>query len=389
MTGRICYLHVGTGKTGSSAIQYALTAERHTLLERGYFYPNATGNFHAVLAGKPTTGNAGGIYSALKRRHAASAFERIRSLSRHEEHLVLSCEGFSNCSAASLNGLAAQIRELGYRTKCLVFFRPQADVIVSSYLQQVKANRLEPRITLDDYARQQLARPSRRWNWLARAEKLEAAFGDLTVKWYPSVVQNGPEAVPNAAFAWLGVERGGAGSAPIINPTPGREALVVLREANARGFGGKRFADALLTRAHRLGKLGSRVSLEPSLREEIEEATRESNAALLERYCPDLSVSDALNLRKPPQVSDLPLDNELVERLTEIAETAAGTPRTIAAILDRTGFKPGSAHAVAGRIRPISNLRWLVPKPKRVGAPARRSASGERQRRARHHRDVN
>jgi hypothetical protein len=48
MSARTYYVHPGTGKTGPSAIQYALTGARGMLKANDYVYPDASENFHSV-----------------------------------------------------------------------------------------------------------------------------------------------------------------------------------------------------------------------------------------------------------------------------------------------------------------------------------------------------
>ncbi len=51
MTKRICYIHVGPHKTGTSAIQWFLQENRAELLEHGYFVPESEtkrGAHHAL-----------------------------------------------------------------------------------------------------------------------------------------------------------------------------------------------------------------------------------------------------------------------------------------------------------------------------------------------------
>jgi hypothetical protein len=205
---RICYLHVGTGKTGSSAIQYALTQKHHELLKAGLLYPDASGNFRAVRAGKPTSGNATSIVVLVHAGNITAALDIVRDYASRPEHLVLSCEGFSNVSAASLQKFAAGLAKLGYVSKCLVLFRPQFERMTSSYLQQVKANKSSARLPLERYARRTIGKNiQRRFNWYERAKKLESAFGkpNLTVLWYPALRRRGLDGVPAAVFEWLGV----------------------------------------------------------------------------------------------------------------------------------------------------------------------------------------
>jgi hypothetical protein len=327
MDRRICYVHVGTAKTGSSAIQYALTRRHDALLARRYLYPDAAGNFKAVLAGKPTAGNASSINTCLRDGQIERAIQLLRPFCAQPHHLVLSCEGLSNHPGATLQQFGAGLRDLGYEARCLVLFRPQYELVVSSYLQQVKTDKIDRDMSLDAYADKQFKRvgSTSRWNWFARAQSLEQAFGagNVTVKWYPAIARVGTGAVVRAAFVWLDLLSVYDASDPatdstVVNPTPGREAFAVLRSVNASGEGGKNFADAFLAKAQQEGLLGSRIRLGRSAMEKIDRATRNDNTALLERYCPELSASMELQL---PIVEepDSPVDENVVAELTKIA----------------------------------------------------------------------
>jgi hypothetical protein len=291
MIDRTCYLHVGTGKTGTSAIQYALTKSHDALLRRGYLYPDLSSNFKDVLALQPRAGNARLVGIALKNDRVKRALKLVKRYARRPEHLVLSSEGLSVCPEPALTEFAAGLHSLGFSTiKCVVFFRPQVDFIVSSYLQLVKSGKTT--LNLDDFARRQLRQIETKYDWLARTEKLERVFSpdNLTVKWYPTVAGEGPNGVVAAIFSWLGLPdmASAVGPMPVVNPSPGRDALEVLLTANRNGSGGKAFADEFLARAHAEGRLGPKVSLSPRMRRLIERQLRDPNDALARRMT-DLS----------------------------------------------------------------------------------------------------
>src|SRR5690606_24551937 len=107
----------------------------------------------------------------------------------------------------------------------------------------------------------------------------------------------------------------------IINPTPRREALHVLR---THGNGRKHFADAFLAEAERRDLLGSPVTLPPEAAAHIHEATFEGNAELLRRYCPELSVRD--EIRAPAMEEEPPLDADVMRELTAIAQSILRAP---------------------------------------------------------------
>jgi hypothetical protein len=340
---RICYLHVGTGKTGSSAIQYALTRAHDYLLGHGYLYPDLSENFRNVLNLRPTAGNGVNIIRVMRARGRLA--DVVRPLAGTPHNAILSCEGFSNHPARLLEELGATLRSLGFSTKCLVFFRPQHEMIASSYLQMVKSAKVDAAVELSDFARRRLGAEATdgRWNWHARVGKLHEAFGNVTVKWYPAVRRLGPNGVVDATFAWLGLpppRDGFASDGVIVNPTPGREALIVLRSINAEGRGSKRFADRFLAKAEEAGLLGGKVMLDRATMEAVHMATRESNAALIEQYCPELSVEEELTL--PPLDADGPIDGGKLRELEKMA--AAILSRTA----DRGGFRdsrPSAAYS--------------------------------------------
>jgi hypothetical protein len=345
---RICYLHVGTGKTGSSALQYALTARRAQLLNAGFCYPNAARNFKKVLSGRPTAGNGRNINFRLHAGNVSAAIDFIRPYSRFREHLVISCEGFANVSEVSLAAFGKGLVELGYMPKALVIFRPQVERVVSSYLQQVKADKERVRTPLEQYADKIAARCIKGgYDWYARAKKLERVFGEgnLTVRWYPALRSQGITGVPAAAFEWLGLpfahDRAASPTQLLVNPTPTREALVVLQEINAEGRGGRLFADEFLQTALEKNVGGSKVRLSRAVTERIHAATIETNKKLLEEYCADLDPSHELRLPDRPDAEE-PLDQRAIEELRELARE----------ILARHASEPSGPQIPSGENRP-------------------------------------
>jgi hypothetical protein len=240
---------------------------------------------------------------ALRRKNLARALRILQPFAQHHQpHLILSNESLYATSADVLTEFCAGVRALGFQIKCLVFFRPQADLIVSSYLQGIKENR-GTQGELTEYAADLKDNP--RLNWLACAEKLETAFGagNVTVYWFPAV----RDRVVEQGFRWLGLSPLNE-EIPLINPTPGRESMSILQLVNKHGFGGRAFADEFLIKAERQGLLGSKVGLDPRLAAQIWEATLASNQELLRRYCSGIelkefvSASDAAETRPNPDI---------------------------------------------------------------------------------------
>jgi hypothetical protein len=313
-----CYLHIGTGKTGSSAIQYALTKAHSELMDLGYSYPDCSRNFRQVLAGIPTAGNGRTIGVHLRRGDLRAAIDAIRDTTGN---LILSNEALANRDVDTLRKFSDELRSLGYKVSGLVLFRPQVDVLVSSYLQGTKAARVEG--TLSEHVERQFTPRTleKRWNYFKRAEHFATVFDALTVRWYPALKRQGPSGVVEAAFGWLGVpfKRAWLPDGETINPSPGREALAVLQTLNAEGRGGKLVADAFLKKAQAIGLLGHPVTLDRDTAERIHKATLQSNRALLSKHCPELSADNELIL---PLCNDA-FDIQILSELQKMAGTIA------------------------------------------------------------------
>ena len=351
MPERICYVHVGTGKTGTSAIQYALTSASDYLAERGFLYPDLSGDFEKVLRGEPTAGNARVVTKALKREEerVKQVVAMLEPYSKGPENLILSCEGLSNLSLPRLEDLVRSLRALGYASRCLVCFRPQAEVMVSLFLQQIKTSRLRG-LTLEEYVEEQLVleRQRQRWNWYARADKLEGAFGDrsVSVKWYPALARMGEHGVVSAAFEWIGVTLPPDQSLAYsrkVNPTPGREALTVLESLKSEGIGGRVFSDIFLLRAQQENLLGSKVVMERALLKRVNAATHDSNLKLLGHYFPELNAHEELDGRSNDEQRKT-LDARTIERLKEIAADILSIhDRVLLTIKESAGGGPAPA----------------------------------------------
>jgi hypothetical protein len=297
MADKTCFIHVGTVKTGSSALQYALAHDRDTLLTKGYAYPDRPSRLIRTKAGEPTGGNASGILRALRAADAKAVTDATTELASGDNNLVLSNEGLFRFGSQQLDTLCRALRANGYsKLKCLVVFRPQTELLLSAYLQNIKSNApsiwkgLEPFI--DKWTRQD------RTNWYLCAQKLESSFGagNLTVRWLPDVRRN--EGIIRACYDWLGLPETTV-QVPTINLTPGQEAAAVLKRVNAAALGNRKFADAFLSTAQQLGLVGTKMTLGTGLARQIFDATYKSNVQMLRHYCPHLSPSDELKRPEP------------------------------------------------------------------------------------------
>ncbi len=132
-------VHIGPYKTGSTAIQRVLAASRRNLESAAILYPTSRKTqpleAHHSLARFIRTGPGPGISLAYGPDELAATLRSTRA-----DYVVLSSEGFSNPSLAAMNvaALAALAQASGFSMTAVAFIRPQAEMMNSWYVQDVK-----------------------------------------------------------------------------------------------------------------------------------------------------------------------------------------------------------------------------------------------------------
>ena len=139
MAKRVCYIHIGPHKTGTSSIQWFLKENRAGLLKYGYFVPESGANHgaHHVLARKLCG-------QELRDHQQSAAAEFARALDETpSEAVVISSEALK--PLLNKGDLAriffTRIRELNLEPKLVLFPRNQSQFINSCYSQAVKGFR--------------------------------------------------------------------------------------------------------------------------------------------------------------------------------------------------------------------------------------------------------
>src|SRR5687768_10820793 len=115
MPQRICFMHVGTGKTGSSALQYVLARTRADLEQRGYRFADFGRGFRRMDDGQATGGNASPIKQALRRRDVSTALDLMRPLAERPDHVILSNEGLYRVQPRMMNEFCEGLRTIGFQ----------------------------------------------------------------------------------------------------------------------------------------------------------------------------------------------------------------------------------------------------------------------------------
>jgi hypothetical protein len=313
---RQLFLHIGIGKAGSSALQYAFSKATEDFAARGLTYPQTPEARQRLAMNQPIgLGNAAAIRKAFRTHDPDTAIKlTLEMVGSCDGDVLLSNETLFGTKPKYLIALKAALASIGVTTKVLVFFRPQVELFAAAYVQARRSRGAEH----DDENSFAIRRhETGLYDWLACAKKYEAVFGPGTVKvcWYPAVIRG--HGVIKEAFDWLGVPVPKIEA--IVNPTPGYEVIEVLSLAkDIRRY--DLFCYRFLTELQRSGLRGTKVILNEQVTRRIEAETRDSNAELLRRYCPELSVEQEL---APAKFGSRAIDPNLLRQVTDIAAKVA------------------------------------------------------------------
>ena len=140
MSTRICYIHIGPHKTGTSSIQWFLQENRAELLKYGYFVPE-TATKHG--AHHPIARMLCGQELPDHQRSVAAKFTR-GLIETPCEAIVISSEALGGLlrNRDYARVFFTRIRELNLEPKLVVFPRNQSQRINSSYSSGIKTFRL-------------------------------------------------------------------------------------------------------------------------------------------------------------------------------------------------------------------------------------------------------
>ena len=159
-------LHIGSGKTGTSSIQYFLHRNRERLADFGVLYPKSPGKTRHtrlglfaqpdhMLADIPSWGRE----TSMTPREFREAFRRRLSKELSDSGLsrvLFSDEALFGSSEATLRNLGSFVDRLARSVRVVVYLRRQDDHLISRYQQVVKVGetmRLTERMEALDYSK--------------------------------------------------------------------------------------------------------------------------------------------------------------------------------------------------------------------------------------------
>ena len=122
------YLHIGTHKTGTTAIQLTLKDSVQTLQAKGFYYDSVWNDIGYLLSAR----------SPLKDEDIT----RLRSQAdEYTQDVIISSEGFMgdpNTAYANIEAVASDAKKIFGDMKVIAYYRPQVDFIESWYAHLVK-----------------------------------------------------------------------------------------------------------------------------------------------------------------------------------------------------------------------------------------------------------
>jgi hypothetical protein len=334
MPARRVVIHAGLPKTGTTALQETLAADRERLAGHGVVYWGVGREHNTALA--QIFDPEGGFGERLHRRadriglSGVSAREHLRAeLAAASDVFVISAENLSAYDVERLTGLRALVSEGGAVCEAVAYVREPRSALTSRVQQKLKSG----------HTIAELTEPPPRYEPHRRLEQLLEVFGPgLSVRGYPG------RGLIADFYGLLGLSAEIAATAPAIttNESFSHEAALWLDAVNTVAGRGQGPAGA-----NRLGQLltaalpGPRFQLPPELLESHVNSNPEGVA-----WISGLLGQDVLTLHStvapPPDVpAPDPRMAELLHTLMVLARERRQSARSPAALADEDSADRG------------------------------------------------
>ena len=128
------YLHIGCGKTGTSALQVWLNQNARVLSDLGYFYPQTEGE--VVNPYQITSGNGEAAYNAIQAGEGRLYLSNLFATAK--KHIIISSELFQLLDRAQISEVRSIFSDLNLNPVIIVYVRDLYDILNSTYHQFVK-----------------------------------------------------------------------------------------------------------------------------------------------------------------------------------------------------------------------------------------------------------
>jgi len=231
-------LHVGTHKTGTTAIQAALALNRAPLRERGIHYPSLSPEFGKEAQGHHKVAHAAAQFTVKDRKKLSQFNRRIMGASRNYPLTVLSAEPIYRRTAEKVSArnqdkwfqahqsYLNRIRETfsEFDIKIICYFRHPEKMAISLYKENITKGNF--RGELADF----LISRTHIFNYSRHLAVLEDVFGEVDVRIFEEEVKSGLIAgfIPDC-----GIEEMASLNQKQVRTSPSNRAAMWLRNAPA------------------------------------------------------------------------------------------------------------------------------------------------------------
>jgi hypothetical protein len=323
---RTAIIHIGTLKTGTTAIQFALTSNRRDLLTQGVAYSDTVGvQTHPWvalqwLAGTRGKQRLGGDFANLSRDQLKAHIERFKqrvademeALPAHVDRVVFSDERLSLSmrtpeDVAELHTLLAPFFD---RFKIIIYLRQQASFLASRYTQQLRAGFLSPPDSIG-------LRPAemKNYDYKSMIDTWAAVFGEhaMMPRLYERGARPGFDSIDDFAAA-IDVRLQVKPTARNANPSLSAAGQAVMTEVGNQYYAarGKAEPDQALWRRlnHVLTRTASGVPWLPTRSEAAEFMARfeAMNEDIRKRFFPERPSLFLDESHRLPEVREMPSD---------------------------------------------------------------------------------
>ena len=134
MPERVCIIHVGTHKTGTTSLQYFLQSNQDIFEREGLRFSRS--GWYGVVPGNHNV--AWNLRDGIFDEHVTTLIDELRA--QEAQHAILSAEDFSLLHAypQALERFVTLLQSIGFTPKILVYLRAQAGYAESMYAERIK-----------------------------------------------------------------------------------------------------------------------------------------------------------------------------------------------------------------------------------------------------------
>ena len=180
------YLHIGTIKTGTKAIQCFCWENLAVLQKYGYTYPDLSAlcpectqvkNAHFLI--DKIENNDKSLQEAQIQEKCKKGMEQVTALFSDYDNIILSDEGIYGATYHRRKTLWQELKEYGeqngFSVKIILYLRRQDELMISKWNQHIKANSINPEQTFDEFI--SVIPKNRQLNYYKKLESISSILG--------------------------------------------------------------------------------------------------------------------------------------------------------------------------------------------------------------------